>query len=199
MITPHPPAEAAVEPQALHRASPEASADAILEAAIAILDQGQALLDGLIEPDYTHHIPIAFNASIGGHYRHCLDHFQSFLRGVDQNLLDYDARDRDPDIETNLDKARHHTATLRSAFQNLRSGILNRPIHVRSQVQYSHDAVPETGSTLGRELVYVIAHAIHHYALISVMAQLLAAPLPPHFGVAPSTLRHQSRTPTPEG
>ena len=50
-----------------------------------------------------------------------------------------------------------------------------------------------TGSTFGRELVYAIAHAIHHYALISVMARLLDVRLPPHFGIAPSTVAHEAR------
>ena len=55
-----------------------------------------------------------------------------------------------------------------------------------------HGDSPLTLSTYGRELVYAIAHAIHHYALISVMARLLEVVLPAHFGVAPSTVAHQS-------
>ena len=50
-----------------------------------------------------------------------------------------------------------------------------------------------TGSTFGRELVYAIAHAIHHYALISIMAGLMGAKLPKHFGVAPSTVAHNAK------
>ena len=50
-----------------------------------------------------------------------------------------------------------------------------------------------TGSSLGRELVYAIAHAIHHYALISIMARLMEARLPENFGVAPSTVTHQTK------
>jgi len=39
--------------------------------------------------------------------------------------------------------------------------------------------------------MYAVVHAIHHYALISVMCHLLEIPLPEGFGVAPSTLKHQ--------
>jgi len=45
-------------------------------------------------------VPIAFNASIGGHYRHCLDHFTSLLRGLDAEAVDYDHRERDARIES---------------------------------------------------------------------------------------------------
>jgi hypothetical protein len=58
-------------------------------------------------------------------------------------------------------------------------------------VSYVHGDSSVTGSTYGREFVYSIAHAIHHYALISVMARLTQTELPPGFGVAPSTLAHR--------
>ena len=42
-------------------------------------------------------------------------------------------------------------------------------------------------------MVYSIAHAIHHYALISVMARLMEVKLPMNFGVAPSTVAHNEK------
>ena len=47
-------------------------------------------------------------------------------------------------------------------------------------------------STFGRELMYAVAHAIHHYALIAVMCGLLGVRVPFGFGIAPSTLQHQA-------
>jgi hypothetical protein len=55
----------------------------ILDAAIAILVEGEKLLRSLSVESYTRRVSIAFNASIGGQYRHCLDHFTSILRGLD--------------------------------------------------------------------------------------------------------------------
>ncbi len=49
-------------------------------------------------------------------------------------------------------------------------------------------------SSVARELLYNIEHAVHHMALIQV-AVTNAFPsieLPPHFGVAYSTVQHQS-------
>ncbi|HTI69852.1 MAG TPA: hypothetical protein VMF06_07790, partial [Candidatus Limnocylindria bacterium] len=59
----------------------------VLAGAMAILSQGEDLLGCLNEDTYTRRIPVVFNASIGGHYRHCLDHFTSFLRGVDVGFI----------------------------------------------------------------------------------------------------------------
>jgi hypothetical protein len=42
--------------------------------------------------------------------------------------------------------------------------------------------------------MYAIVHAVHHYALISVMLQLLKLTVPPGFGVAPSTVHHRAAT-----
>ena len=40
--------------------------------------------------------------------------------------------------------------------------------------------------------MYSVAHAVHHYALIGIMAEILEIKLPTGFGVAPSTLKHQT-------
>ena len=165
----------------------------IVEAAVAILEQGEDLLCALSAESYTRRVPLAFNACIGGHYRHCLDHFSSLLRGLDADEVDYDHRERDARIESQPDFALALTRQMRVQLEQLPPGTLDAPVKARCEVSYAHGNSPVTGSTFGRELVYAIAHAIHHYALISIMARLMNANLPEHFGVAPSTVAHQAR------
>jgi len=165
----------------------------IVNAAIAILDQGEDLLRALSAENYTRRVPLAFNACIGGHYRHCLDHFTSLLRGLDADEVDYDHRERDARIESQPDFALALTQQMRAQLERLPLGALDAPVRARCEVSYAHGDSPVTGSTFGRELVYAIAHAVHHYALISVMARLMDAPLPEHFGVAPSTVAHHAK------
>ncbi len=43
------------------------------------------------------------------------------------------------------------------------------------------------------EIMYSVAHAVHHYALIGVMGGIMGLPMPAGFGVAPSTLSHQAQ------
>lgn len=165
----------------------------ILAAAVAILDQGEDLLAALSAEIYTRRVPLAFNASIGGHYRHCLDHFTSLLRGLDTDTVDYDHRERDVRIESRPDFAIALTQQVRAQLEQLSLEILDAPVKARCEVSYAHGESPVTGSSFGRELVYAVAHAIHHYALISVMARLMEVKLPEHFGVAPSTVAHQAK------
>ena len=167
----------------------------IFEAAGDILHQGEALLGSLSVDAYTRNLPVAFNASIGGHYRHCLDHFSSLLRGIDAGFVDYDHRERDLRIELEPLFALEITRQLRALLAQLEVGELAKPIRARCEVSYAQGNSPVTQSSLGRELAYAIAHGIHHYALISVMARLQNAELPPHFGIAPSTVAHQKGFP----
>ena len=163
-------------------------------AAIDILAQGEDLLRSLGPENYTRRVPVVFNASIGGHYRHCLDHFTSLLAALEADEVNYDHRRRDPRIETQPDFALALTVELRRILEQLPSDALGTEVKARCEVSYSRGHSPVTRSTLARELVYCIAHAIHHYALISVMARLMEVKLPEHFGVAPSTVAHQNAT-----
>lgn len=162
----------------------------ILHAAVEILAQGEDLLRALTPGNYTRRVPVVFNASIGGHYRHCLDHFTSLLLALDADEVDYDHRKRDPRIETQPDFALALTVEMRRTLEQLTPDTLCTEVKARCEVSYAHGNSPVTRSTLARELVYCIAHAIHHYALISVMARLMEVGLPENFGVAPSTVAH---------
>jgi uncharacterized damage-inducible protein DinB len=163
----------------------------VIDAARAILEQGEDMLGRLDSKTFSTISDVAFKASIGGHYRHCLDHFTAFLRALDSNFLDYDQRDRDPRIETDSQFALEETRRIRKQFDRLAESALQTQIVCRCQVHYDLPS-PECDSTLGRELVYVVAHAIHHYALISVLARLSDIELPAHFGVAPSTVAYET-------
>ena len=172
---------------------PSDTARRIVNAAIAILAQGEELLRALSAETYTLRVPLAFNACIGGHYRHCLDHFTSLLRALDADTVDYDQRARDERLESQPEFALALTRQMRAQLEHLPLGALELPIRARCEVSYAQGDSPVTGSTFGREMVYAVAHAIHHYALISVMARLMDAKLPEHFGVAPSTLAHHAK------
>lgn len=165
----------------------------IVAAAIAILTQGEVLLRIITLHDYTRRIPSAFNARVGEHYRHCLDHFTSLVRGIETGLVNYDARDRDARVECDLTVAQGLTRDLCAKLGRLSVSDLNSPVLVQCAVGYGSDLSPLTHSTFLRELVYVIAHSIHHYALIATMCRLMDVEVPGSFGLAPSTVAHNAR------
>jgi uncharacterized damage-inducible protein DinB len=164
----------------------------ILHGAAEVLRQGEMLLRALDDTAYAKRLPAAFNASVGGHYRHCLDHFQSLLDALDADEVNYDRRKRDPRIETERVFAIAETHRISNGCDWIPEEWLHRAILVRTKVSYGDESAPAMPSTIGRELMYAIAHAIHHYALMGVMCGLMGVPLPAGFGVAPSTLKLQA-------
>jgi hypothetical protein len=54
-----------------------------------------------------------------------------------------------------------------------------------------HGATVEVASSLGRELVFVLQHTIHHQAIVALLLAARGVTIPPRFGYAPSTVtRH---------
>ena len=49
-------------------------------------------------------------------------------------------------------------------------------------------------SSVGRELLTLSTHTIHHFALIAITLRAHGVAVDPDFGVAPSTLRHRQKT-----
>lgn len=172
-----------------------ATASPLQHAIAEVLHQGESLLNSLTNGEYTRKLPAAFGSTIGGHYRHCLDHFQSLLQGLDADEINYDHRDRNPRIENDRNFALAETQRILRGFASISTPYLECPINVRSKVNYELDAAPLIGSTVGRELMYAVAHTIHHYALIAVMGGMLEVAIPAGFGVAPSTLQYHAEQP----
>ncbi|MCS1410309.1 MAG: hypothetical protein M2R45_03501 [Verrucomicrobia subdivision 3 bacterium] len=171
----------------------EESTGDCIQAAVGILDQGIGLLEGISDEVYCRKLAVASDASIGGHYRHCLDHFDCLLEGIQSGTLDYDKRRREGRVETVRAAALKMTEDIRESLLRIHSSALQRSIAVSCKVHYAVDRSQQVGSTVVRELMYAVAHAVHHFALIAVMAKVMDFQLPREFGVAPSTLQHRSQ------
>lgn len=164
----------------------------LIGSVIEVLNQGETLLGEIDNESYVRKLPAAFDASIGGHYRHCLDHFRSLLDAAVAGDLNYDHRERGTLIESDRFAALNTTRALRDAYQQLSVGCLNRELDVTCKTSYAASKSQISPSTVGREIMYVVAHAVHHYALIGIMGGLMSLKMPAGFGVAPSTIKHQS-------
>ena len=164
----------------------------LVHSVLETLEQGEALLAQLSDEDYTRKVAVAFNASIGGHYRHCLDHFRSLLDCATVGDLNYDHRERGTLIECDRFAALNATRELRAGYEQLDPVFLARLLHVTCKTSYATSGSQASPSTVGREIMYSVAHAVHHYALIGVMCGVMGLRMPAGFGVAPSTLKHQA-------
>jgi hypothetical protein len=163
----------------------------LIQSVIETLNQGEALLAQMSDETYTRKLPVAFNASVSGHYRHCLDHFRSLLDAAMDGDLNYDHRERGTLIENDRFAALNATRELRESYERLDPIFLMRPLAVTCKTSYATSGSQQSPSTVGREIMYSVAHAVHHYALIGIMAGLMGIRVPAGFGVAPSTIKHQ--------
>lgn len=182
------------EPRLAPESEPGGHSERILGAALDLLQQTESLLQSVDAASYQAAVPVAFNGSIGGHVRHCLDHFLCLLRGFDTGLIDYDRRDRDERLERDPRVAQTLVAGLRADLQQLDAELLEAPVQTRCEVSYRRGDSPCSTSSLGRELAYAIAHGIHHFALIAILARLQGIQIADGFGIAPSTLAHRRAT-----
>ena len=173
---------------------PLTSPHPLIDDLIAIMRQGQSMIRAL-EPSRYSAAPAAMTCSpIGAHYRHHLEHVQRLVEGAPSGQVDYDLRQREVALERDPLAAHARTEQLIDALQALTCADLDCPIQVVHQSSLDPDARHAQPSTLGRELLFVLSHAVHHYALMAMIAKLHG--LPAHddaFGVMPSTLLHQER------
>jgi hypothetical protein len=165
---------------------------ALARATEDVLWQGLNLLSELNGESFAAVAPEPYNASIGQHYRHVLDHFLCLESGLAAGEIDYDNRERNPRLETDPEYARATTKRLINLFNRYDFELLNRPCVVKYSVGYGNAAPVRLPSVVARELAFCIGHAVHHYAIVRLLCDLVGVEVVPQFGVAPSTLKHRA-------
>lgn len=155
-----------------------------------VLQQGCLFLDRVDDELYGRRLDGEVSASLGAHYRHVLDHFLCLAEGISTGQVDYDARRRNPQLETSVACARLVTEELIGELGGLSSDVLRRDCAVIYSVGYGEGDAEAARSNLAREVMFCVGHAIHHYAILRLVCAGVGVKLPYEFGVAPSTLKH---------
>ena len=127
--------------------------------------------------------------AVGAHVRHVLDHYESFLHGLESGRVDYDRREREREVERDPALARERLETCARRLEALGRSEPDRPLVVRTECAPGRSR--EGASSLGRELQFLASHTVHHYALIAVLVRLWGVAPDDDFGVAPSTLAYE--------
>ena len=165
---------------------------------ILYLQQGIELIERLDDAAYTALPDPPFRGGVGSQFRHCIDFYRCFLRGLADGRIDYGCRDRDPRIETDPGYAVNRTRELIEELRLVDPDATGGVLEVRSDLPASAEAQHEwSRSSVLRELQFLVSHTIHHYALI--VSLLMRQGHQPQadlgeFGVAPSTLDHWKAT-----
>jgi hypothetical protein len=155
-----------------------------------VLQQGCVLLDRVSDEVYARPLGADLSGSLGGHYRHVLDHFLCLIEGIRTGEVNYDQRRRNPQVERSVVAARLVTEGLMDHFRNISQDVLQRECIVTYSVGYGDSAAEGVTSNVAREVMFCVGHAIHHYAILKLLCAGVGVELPFEFGVAPSTLKH---------
>lgn len=163
----------------------------ILEGNLQAIDQGIAIVNVLSDEQYCFVASPYVKSTIGQHFRHIIDMFKA-VTTADTNI-DYDFRRRGADIEGQRHAAINALLDVRVWMLDARQIVADKPdsftgaITIQSEVTLTETKSVCVASTRLRELMFTSSHAIHHYALISVIAQIQGVNFPEGLGVAPAT------------
>ena len=160
---------------------------------IKVLRQAVALLAGMEDDTLARTSALAPGGSIGKHLRHCLDFYECFLRGLPGGRVDYTHRDRDEEVETRRSVAFQRLTEIIRRLEALETGT-HRTLLVREEEAPGGGEGGWSGSTVQRELQFLLSHTIHHFALVGMFLRSFGLEPEEEFGLAPSTLRHLRET-----
>ena len=164
----------------------------MLAANIRWLRQAQHLLEQISDSAYSDSPERLAPHRVGGHMRHILEFYECFLEGLDRRHIDYDARRRDPALETSRRVALGRIADLIRALETEPALRGDAVVWVRMEDADQDMGEPFLTSSIGRELQTLSSHTIHHFALIAITLRVLGYSVARDFGMAPSTLRYMS-------
>ena len=162
----------------------------LLQFSIDVLDQALALVASVVasheppvDPDYA--------TPVGAHLRHIIEHYEALLCPAEPGSVDYDQRPRDRELEHQPAVARVRLKALQARLRQWPDAQLDALLQVRGLGGQAGDFDFAVSSSVGRELVFVASHAVHHYALLRAHCKQHGIPVSAQFGRAPGTVAHE--------
>jgi hypothetical protein len=164
----------------------------ITSISINILDQLKRQIESLDAAHYSQPLAVFNGSSIGGHSRHIIEFYDCLLGGIETGVVNYDARQRDFQIEKNRDYAISIIKKLISKLQNIN----NVESEITLEAKFGEHTIKRIATSFQREEVYLIEHSIHHFALIRIGIQtnFSYVSIEKDFGVAFSTLEFRKES-----
>lgn len=158
-----------------------------LESQLQIVNQAMAFLNNISLEHYQQVIKPHFTGSMGAHMRHILDHYLALQQGLSAQIIDYNRRHRDSDVALCPNSALLSWAQIKTWLIDISCLDTQLSLTVVCETSLTASQNTTTTSTLGRELLFVSSHAIHHFSLLLVMNSLIGNESAANFGLAPAT------------
>ena len=115
---------------------PATKTSTLMTDAREVLLQGLTLLFDLDDHRYSQIAGAPFKASIGQHYRHVIEHFQSLTRGLQSGEINYDARDRNVRLQSEVTYGSIATCDILRVLKRYTDETLARECTVINSVGY---------------------------------------------------------------
>jgi uncharacterized damage-inducible protein DinB len=137
--------------------------------------------------------------AVGPHVRHIIEHYEALLRHLDtatSTSVDYDARERDMAVQSQPDvtKAKlRAVATRLDSLSHQAAWQLDTPLQTCLQTGAQGELQMMVPTSLGRELLFLSSHTVHHFALLGHYCKAAGVDLGHDFGKAPSTLAFERK------
>lgn len=135
--------------------------------------------------------PALFNAGVGAHLRHVIEHYDALLDHLAGGLIDYDHRERDQELERSPLQCEQRLAAIADKLAALHERAAGETLSVGFVIGLDEPQFQIGSSTLARELQFVASHAIHHFAILRPLLATAGITLQERFGKAPDTIRHE--------
>lgn len=151
-----------------------------------IVFQIEGLLEQIPVHDYRRPLSEFDGSTIGQHFRHILEFFQCLESGIEAGMVDYASRKRNLLYEDNPELTNQAFSTF---LQMLGQYSDTHPIKVKAE--FGGTERPTYQSSLGRELLFIYDHAIHHLAIIKIglRCHFPEVEIERNLGVSPSTIK----------
>ncbi|WP_100657824.1 DinB family protein [Alteromonas flava] len=162
----------------------------MLKSHTEVLEQALEIISTMTVEEYQQVLSPHFSGSIGQHIRHIIDHYLALEQGALLGHVDYNQRHRASNIERCKQEATAAIQAIVTWLHGLEPSALGRQIVIESEVSVIGTQSEQGVSTLGREIMFVSSHAIHHYSLIAIIRSLQGGVVPELFGYAPATISY---------
>ena len=158
----------------------------VIKSNIEGLEQGISLLTAMTNEQYCMRAKPYINSSIGEHLRHILDLYYALEKNSD--VINYDVRRRGALVETCRLTGLRELQQTKTWLLALEPNMMENKVTMLTEISVLDTQTVQVETSLIRELIFVSAHAIHHYALMDASAKLCDIETPKDIGIAPATL-----------
>lgn len=156
---------------------------------INILLQVENLVKQIDDNHYSEQLDLLSENTIAKHVRHILELYVQLIAGLPQNEINYEKRERNLLLEHNRNYTIDFINDLKTSILSLETNL--ETVQLRTLIQNDELLVK---TSLERELVYNIEHAIHHMAIIQIACNhcFKYINLDKNFGVAYATVQYNN-------